>query len=98
MSGGEGCAASNLAVAPASVAADPTYRLPNAANLQRRYQPQAAFRFAVPGPQVRRAHALLMPPPPAVAVCGLVDRSQRHWPRRHQRGCVPMQQQGRMPG
>lgn len=31
--------------------ADPTYRLPNAANLQRRYQPQAAFRFAVPGPQ-----------------------------------------------
>ncbi|KAL4418868.1 hypothetical protein ABPG77_002624 [Micractinium sp. CCAP 211/92] len=31
--------------------ADLTYRLPNAANLQRRYQPQAAFRFAVPGPE-----------------------------------------------
>ncbi|KAL4458329.1 hypothetical protein ABPG75_013194 [Micractinium tetrahymenae] len=31
--------------------ADPTYRLPNAAHLQKRYQPQAAFRFAVPGPE-----------------------------------------------
>lgn len=31
--------------------ADPTYRLPNAANLQRQHQPQASFRFAVPGPQ-----------------------------------------------
>lgn len=33
--------------------ADPTYRLPNAANLAKRWTPQAAFRFALPGPQVR---------------------------------------------
>lgn len=40
---------------PPATAPDPTFRQPNIANLEKRYSPGAAFRFALPGPQVRGA-------------------------------------------
>jgi hypothetical protein len=46
---------------PSPAHTDPTYRLPNSANLPKRYTPQAAFRFALPGPQVRLAAAAFIP-------------------------------------
>jgi hypothetical protein len=48
---------------------DPTYRLPNVANLPKRYTPQAAFHFALPGPQVRAAASTAWAGWHAVAVC-----------------------------
>lgn len=47
-----------LALPPLPPPADATYRAPNSLHLGKRFAPGAAFRFAVPGPQVRAAWRL----------------------------------------